>query len=67
MFENKSKRIRVLPVTIQESKVLPKSKKEKDSRERKERHSNRFDLADKLIEIEDFQAVSCDPKLIREG
>ena len=56
--------MRVLPETIQESKVLPWSKEEIDSRERKERHSDRFELADKLIEIEDFQAVSCNLKLI---
>ena len=40
MFENKSKRMRVLPETVQESEI--------DSRERKERHSDRFELADKL-------------------
>ena len=54
MFENKSKRMCVLPEIIQESEVLPRAKEEIDSRERKERHSDRFEVADKLIETEGF-------------
>ena len=55
MFENESKRMRLSPKSVQESEVLQSSNEKIDSRERKERHSDRFDLADKLIEIEDFQ------------
>ena len=55
MSEKESKRMRPSSDSILESESIKSSTEEIDKSERKERHSDRFELADKLIEVEDFQ------------
>ena len=55
MSEKESKQMRPSSDSILESDSIKSSTEKIDKSERKERHCNRFELADKLIEVEDFQ------------
>ena len=55
MSEKESKRMWPSSDSILESESIKSSTEEIDKSERKERHSDRFELADKLIEVKDFQ------------